>query len=109
MNEIVCLIVIFGGGSFAIGLYIWASWREYQEKKNNNPPHNHKESPERIFFSDAIRIMKISRRDSYSVSKLKKVYRQMAKKAHPDHGGSMEQFIQLKAAYDYLNERAFEN
>lgn len=36
------------------------------------------------------------------LSQIKSAYRQVAKKAHPDAGGSQEQFIRIKEAYDAL-------
>jgi len=37
---------------------------------------------------------------------LKSLYREKAKKVHPDHGGSKEEFIRVKQAYDILSSRA---
>lgn len=52
----------------------------------------------------ALGIMQLS--EGYSEDDLRKTYRKLAKKAHPDAGGSAEQFMLIKEAYEYLNNPA---
>lgn len=39
---------------------------------------------------------------SYTLSDVKKTYRKLVKKAHPDAGGSEEQMIELNQAYEFM-------
>ncbi len=40
----------------------------------------------------------------YTTSELKKAYRLLAQKFHPDKGGSVENFLALKNHFEYLNK-----
>jgi len=50
----------------------------------------------------ALQILKL--KPNASNKQLRKAYRRMAMKTHPDKGGSNEEFIMVKASYDYLNK-----
>ena len=52
---------------------------------------------------EACRILKIKKKDLKKMTKsdLKRVFRQRVKDTHPDHGGSSEEFINVKAAYEF--------
>lgn len=41
----------------------------------------------------------------YTPEDLKRAYRVLAKKTHPDAGGSSEEFLKVKAAYDALTSK----
>lgn len=51
----------------------------------------------------AAKTLGISQNDALNQDVVKKAFRKMAMKHHPDHGGSAEQFNKIKQAYDYLN------
>lgn len=49
---------------------------------------------------NAIKLMRLS--DNPTLDEVKKAYRRLSKVHHPDGGGTQENFIRLKKAYDYL-------
>lgn len=40
--------------------------------------------------------------DGFTPDQLKDAYRNAVRKAHPDHGGSHDEFLKVQAAYDHL-------
>ncbi|PHE64471.1 molecular chaperone DnaJ [Bacillus toyonensis] len=53
-------------------------------------------------YEKALQVLEIGH--NYTKDELKKQYRKLAKKAHPDlQGGSNEKFVELKEAFDYLS------
>jgi curved DNA-binding protein CbpA len=54
-----------------------------------------------VDYEKAIRIMGVP--INYTKEDLKKQYRKLAKKAHPDlNGGSHDKFVELRKAFEYL-------
>ena len=51
---------------------------------------------------NATRILNINNFDEYDYEKLKKQFKKICLKKHPDKGGSHEDFIELSTAYDFL-------
>uniref|UniRef100_A0A6C0BS86 J domain-containing protein n=1 Tax=viral metagenome TaxID=1070528 RepID=A0A6C0BS86_9ZZZZ len=52
----------------------------------------------------ALKIMNINNFDEYDYEKLKKQYKKISLKKHPDKGGSHKDFIELSMAYDVLTK-----
>jgi hypothetical protein len=57
---------------------------------------------EMVSWNSSSRILGIKPDDALNREVVKKAYRKMAMKHHPDHGGSAEQFNKIKQAYDHL-------
>lgn len=51
-------------------------------------------------YRESLELLKLQPR--YSAEQLKSAYRKAAHKYHPDKGGDVEKFKQVKAAYEFL-------
>ena len=52
--------------------------------------------------NNAIKVLNINNFDEYDYEKLKKQFKKISLKKHPDKGGSHEDFIELSMAYEFL-------
>jgi hypothetical protein len=68
-------------------------------KHTDNKSHNYKISISGLFHRDIIN----------DIDSLKKQYRELALKYHPDAGGTHEQFLELKNEYDMLFKKILNN
>jgi len=57
--------------------------------------------------ADAIAALGLDPRSSYTAAQIKKSFRDVAKTAHPDRGGTEKEFIRVKAAYDRLDKKDY--
>ena len=85
-------------------------WSEYVEdflwKHQFHKPketHSNSSSAEKA----ACRCLEITFEDFQEMDqmKLRRCYRRLAKRTHPDGGGSKERFVEIKAAYEFLIQR----
>ncbi len=85
-------------------------WSEYVEDflwkhqfHRQKGTHSNSSSTEK----EACRCLEISVEDFQGMDrmKLRRCYRQLAKKTHPDGGGNKERFVEIKAAYEFLMQR----
>jgi len=63
-------------------------------------------SQKRIPADQALKIFKLNKNELKAMTKrnLTKLYRKLARKVHPDTGGSNEKFVELNDAYETLLE-----
>jgi len=54
------------------------------------------------FFAKSLEILRICNTDSLDIDILKKAYRSLVFKVHPDHGGTQEEFERVHAAYSFI-------
>lgn len=54
----------------------------------------------------SIAIKKLGLNKEYTLEDLKKAYRIKSKLNHPDTGGSLEEFLEIQAAYAYLKKQS---
>jgi hypothetical protein len=74
--------------------------------------HFHKPMPEKsVPLRTACKVFKITKKEYKQMTgkQVTRLYRRLARKVHPDTGGSDEQFVQLNNAYKTLMEKMTEN
>ena len=76
-------------------------WRHQFHKQKET--HSNSSSAEKA----ACRCLEISIEDFQEMDrmKLRRCYRRLAKKTHPDRGGDQERFVEIRAAYEFLIQR----
>jgi len=78
-------------------------YRNYRSSNSNQSRSNYTHNTNRNTTSDymnAISLMDLN--DNASEKEIKSAYKRLAKIHHPDLGGTQNNFIKLKKAYDYL-------
>ncbi len=78
--------------------FLWKHQFHRQKETHSTPSSTEKE---------ACRCLEISVEDFQGMDrmKLRRCYRRLAKKTHPDGGGNKERFVEIKAAYEFLMQR----
>ena len=79
---------------------------QYQEKPESSWAQLSKTPQQKMvsYFSSCLEVLGIQEEVSLTEESLKKAYKKASLKAHPDKGGSEEQFEAITRAYAYLSE-----